>query len=558
MDFTSTRHGNIKISLAQITVFLGANGAGKSSLLNDAKKNIGSICPGKKAVYIEGGRAITLQNTLQLTRQNVDQYQDFTRAKTTYEKKRQTNLSSRVYDALMMLERKELAIKALHSDRVEEWLANGQRDGCPGRETPPLERLFSLFHEIFPRLNINYNAQTKTIKVRKGGAEYSISEMSDGEKQCFSILSDFVELDDDYGLIVVDEPELNLHPELADRIWNLIESEFPDKVYCYATHSLSFAMRPQVGRVMVLSDDPENITIIEDPSEFSRMQLTEFLGSIPGIIAANNVVVTEGEEKSFDSVFYRWIVSDDQVEVMPAGDCEQVINVCRRDGIWSNIAPKVFLTGIVDRDFRSEIVAGEIQLEFREAESFLAIPKLAVAADQHLSIRPDRLTEDQVIDLILEQLESEKLIISANYVGSRCGIRLGISVKRSVQRSCRDRSDLLEKLKESSQEELTKATSALGTTEITSILDEIDREIHDIVTNRDWRSALIRVDGKAIGNKVANRIGVRTAIDLMRSIAANISVNSTDSTRSLALQIVLAMPNKTPLITPDPQQLQPS
>jgi ABC-type cobalamin/Fe3+-siderophores transport system ATPase subunit len=556
MEFTSTRHGNITISLAKITVFLGANGAGKSSVLNEAKQHIGTICPGKKVVYIEGGRAITLQNTLQLTRHNVDQYQDFTRAKTTYEKKRQQNLSSRVYDALMMLERKELEIKALHSDRVEEWIADGQVDGCPVRETPPLERLFSLFHEIFPRLSIIYNAQTKTIKVRKGAAEYSISEMSDGEKQCFSILSDFVELDDEYGLIVVDEPELNLHPELADRIWNLIESEFPDKVYCYATHSLSFAMRPQVGRVMVLADDPENITTIEDPSEFSRLQLTEFLGSIPGIIAANNVVVTEGDEKSFDSVFYRWIVGDDQVEVMPAGDCEQVINVCRRDGIWSKIAPKVYLTGIIDRDFRSDVSSGEIQLEFREAESFLAVPALAVDADKHLSIRPDRLTEEQVIDLILAELESEKLIISANFVAARCGIRLGVSVKRSVQKSCRDRSELLDKLTESSQEELAKATSALGNAEIESMLDEIDREIEEIVSNRDWRNALVRVDGKAVGNKIAQLIGVRNAIDLMRSIAANVAVDSHDSTRSLAQQVLGTMPNKASLLTPAPPRVQ--
>ena len=552
MEFTSTRHGDLEISLSQITVFLGANGAGKSSVLNEAKQNVEHICTGKKVVYIEGGRAITLQNTLQLTSKNVNQYQDFTRAKRTYDQKRQKHLSSRVYDALMMLERKELAIKAEHSDQVEEWLANGQKDVCPARETPPLERLFSLFHEIFPRLNIVYEAQRKTISVKKGGDEYSISEMSDGEKQCFSILSDFVELDRDYGLIVVDEPELNLHPELADRIWNLIESEFPDKVYCYATHSLSFAMRPQVRKVMILSDDPENITTIEDPSEFSRLQLTEFLGSIPGIIAATNVVVTEGDEKSFDSVFYRWIFGDDQVEVMPAGDCEQVINVCRRDGIWSKIAPKVNLIGIVDRDFRNEEVAGEIQLEFREAESFLAIPDIAVNADLHLSINPERLTEDQVVELILEQLEAEKLVISANYIAARCGIRLGVSVRKSVQRSCSDSSELLDKLKQSSQEELNKATAALGSNEIETMLNDIDREISEILTNRDWKGALVRIDGKSVGNKVAKRIGVRNAIDLMRSISVNQSVELTESTRVLAEKVITVIPHTTSISTPDP------
>jgi ABC-type cobalamin/Fe3+-siderophores transport system ATPase subunit len=544
MEFVSSKHGNYTISLAQITVFLGANGAGKSSVLIEAKQNIQSICPEKKAVYIEGGRAINLQNTLQLTRQNVNEYQDFTRAKKTYEQKRQANLSSRVYDALMMLERKELAIKAAHSDQVEEWIASDQKSGCPVRETPPLEKLFGLFHEIFPRLTIAYNPQTKNIAVKKGDAEYPISNMSDGEKQCFSILADFVELDEEYGLIIVDEPELNLHPELADRIWNLIESEFPDKIYCYATHSLSFAMRPQVGRVIVLSDDPENITAIEDPSEFSKIQLSEFLGSIPGIIAANNVVVTEGDEKSFDSVFYRWIVCDDQVEVMPAGDCEQVINICQRDGIWSKIAPKVLLTGIIDRDFREGTVAGEIQLEFREAESYLAIPKLAVAADEHLAIGETRLTEEDIVALIIENLKEEKLLISANYVAAKCGIRLGVSVKKSVQKSCGSKEALLEKLKDSSQEELNKATNAIGDSEIVALVEKIDQEISDIIDSKDWQKALHRIDGKSIGNKVARRIGVRNAIDLMRCVSANIPVNTVEVACELSEQLINAMPNK--------------
>lgn len=247
MQFISTQLNNKSLELSNVTVILGANGSGKSSVLREVMQNVESLCPGKKAVYVEGGRAINLQNTLQLTRQNFSQYQDYARAKSTYEGKRQAKLSDRVYDALMVLERKELAIKAAHSDEVESWSQRGHEGSYPIRETPPLERLFALFQEIFPRLMINYDPNTKMINVKKGSAEYSISEMSDGEKQCFSILADFVELGDEYKLIVVDEPELNLHPELADRIWNLIEAEFPDCIYCYATHSLSFASDPKLN-----------------------------------------------------------------------------------------------------------------------------------------------------------------------------------------------------------------------------------------------------------------------------------------------------------------------
>lgn len=543
MEFLSVRL-NKTISISKVTVFLGANGAGKSSILNEIKQSVQQICPSKRVVYIEGGRTISLTNTLQLTRQNVDQYQDFNRAKSTYEGKRQANLSSRVYDALMMLERKELAIKASHSDAVEAWIKNGSQGLCPVREDPPLERLFRLFHEIFPRLTIHYEAQAKVITVKKGLAEYSIASMSDGEKQAFSILADFVELDDDYGLIVIDEPELNLHPELADRIWNLVEAEFPDKVYCYATHSLSFAMRPQVGRVIVLSDDPENLTIIENPMEFSKLQLSDFLGSIPGIIAADNVIVTEGDEKSFDSIFYRWVINNDQIEVMPAGDCEQVIKVCYRDGIWSKIAPKVMLTGVIDKDFRTDDGNGVMRLEFREAESYLAIPKLAVIADQHLSINQSRLTEEQVIQHILNFLEEEKPLICANYVASKCGIRLGVSVQRSVLRECTDRTELIKSLKASSQEELSKATKALGDNKIEEHINEIEDVINQILQERNWKKALTYIDGKKVGNKIAQLVGVRSAIDLIRSIAANILTDEIEELQILSKKFKDRIPAK--------------
>jgi ABC-type cobalamin/Fe3+-siderophores transport system ATPase subunit len=542
MKFTSTQLGNRQIELSRVTVILGANGSGKSSVLAEALQNVGNICPGKKAVYVEGGRAINLQNTLQLTRQNFNQYQDYKRAKSTYEGKRQLKLSDRVYDALMVLERKELAIKAKHSDDVEKWYEAGQESVYPIRETPPLERLFSLFHEIFPRLCIVYDPDAKIIKVRKGTAEYSISEMSDGEKQCFSILADFVELGDEYRLIIVDEPELNLHPELADRIWNLIEAEFPGKIYCYATHSLSFAMRSQVERVIVLSDDPENITIIEDPSDFSKIQLTEFLGSIPGIIAAKNVVVSEGEEKSFDSVFYRWVLSDEQIEVMAAGDCEQVINVCKRDGIWSRIAPKVILTGVVDRDFRENPVANEVILKFREAESYLAIPTLALLADSHLKIVETRITADEIIDMIIKQLAQERYLIGANLVASKCGMRLGVSIARSVKRSCDTTETLIKHLKQSSQEELSKAACAMGNDKIEGMITELNKTIDKALKVRDWTFALKVIDGKAIGNAVAKQIGIRNAIDLMRSISTNIKPELVEEIKQLSASLIEKIP----------------
>ena len=62
---------------------------------------------------------------------------------------------------------------------------------------------------------------------------------------------------------MVDEPELNLHPELAERLWTLLESEYDDKRFLYATHSIQFALRPNVEALYVLSQDPSRIQRID-------------------------------------------------------------------------------------------------------------------------------------------------------------------------------------------------------------------------------------------------------------------------------------------------------
>jgi energy-coupling factor transporter ATP-binding protein EcfA2 len=447
----------------------------------------------------------------------------------------------------MVLERKELAIKASHSDAVQVWLTGGQIGLCPPRELPPLERLFELFHEIFPRMQIHYDPNAKSITVSKGSAQYSIASMSDGEKQAFSILADFVELGDEYGLVVVDEPELNLHSELAERVWALIESQYPDKMYLYATHSLSFAMRAQVERVIVLSDNPEHIAVIDDPTNFSAIHLREFLGSIPGILAADRVVVTEGTDKSFDSVFYRWLVGSDQIEVMPAGDCEQVLSVCRRNGIWAKLAPTVRLSGVIDADLRSGSPDGVAMLAFREAESYLAIPSLIVKADAHLAIAEERLTAERVVALCLENVLQERQLICANRVAARCGIRLGVSVKRAVLRECASTQALLAKLKDSSQEELAKAAAALGDATIEAIVVETEKEVDRVVAERDWKTALALIDGKKVANQLAVLVGVKSAIDLMRSIAANVRVDEVPEVQALSERL------RSPLTTPAAQ-----
>jgi energy-coupling factor transporter ATP-binding protein EcfA2 len=330
MRHQSDRYGGHVFDFERVKVSLGANGAGKSKLLTEIRDHAGQITGGKKAVYIEGGRTIKIRDVLQLDHTNYGQFDRYESAINTYLNKRNQFLAERVFDALIVLDKKDAQLKSAHSDAVEKWVKSGQQGECPKRKQPPLEHLFELFTEIFPRISLSYNADARQLWAEKDGSRYGPSGLSDGEKQVFSILADLIELEDDHDLIVADEPELNLHPELAERVWTLIENEFPLKHFIYATHSINFALRPNVEKVWIVSARHHNITDFRGLNSLDRDEAVAFLGAIPGILSADHVLVTEGHEKSFDAIFYRWLLGDSKLEIYPAGSCTDVEAVVKK------------------------------------------------------------------------------------------------------------------------------------------------------------------------------------------------------------------------------------
>lgn len=250
MEYTSAAHGNYKFEFPRVTIVLGANGSGKSTLLRTIKDNFPSV-------YVEGGRTISISDAVQLTRQNFSEYQNYDQTLTRYKQKRKAKLVDRMFDAIMVLIQKEDAIKASHSDAVYKWEVSGRKGEIPKREQPPLERLFEQYNEVFPHLHLSYAKGDGRLTVvnDKSPQSYGPSSLSDGEKQVFSLMADMLQLEDEYSVVVVDEPELNLHPELAERLWTLLECEYQDKRFVYATHTIVFVqVSLGLNEILVFSD----------------------------------------------------------------------------------------------------------------------------------------------------------------------------------------------------------------------------------------------------------------------------------------------------------------
>jgi hypothetical protein len=236
------------------------------------------------------------------------------------------SLAARTRDAFYLLEKRGQQVKIAHSDAVVQWQTQGSKGECPSLGEEPLVGLFRMFSEVFPEISISVgNDDNKQILCRKnGGPPYPTTELSDGERQALFILADIALSAESHSLIVADEPELNLNPLLANRLWDTLERYLPNAVFIYGTHSISFAMRPSVAAVVALKANGRSALQVDSFNALDRNEAREFLGAIPAILSAATALVVEGDDDSFDAPFYRWVIGRTDIAVVPIGGCQDV------------------------------------------------------------------------------------------------------------------------------------------------------------------------------------------------------------------------------------------
>jgi ABC-type cobalamin/Fe3+-siderophores transport system ATPase subunit len=524
----------------RINILLGANGTGKSKLLKELRDTASNFYGNKTVIFVEGGRTIKLTNSLKLNRDNFQQYGTLEIANQTFQNKRKATLSDRVMDALLLLDRMGEEIRGEHSDKVTQWQKGGQAGPMPLREEPPLTKLFTLFSEIFPSIQLNFNTANKSIKcVKNRSAPYNLSELSDGEKQVLSILADIAILGNNNSLILVDEPELNLNPSLACRVWDTIENDLPNCIFIYTTHNVGFSMRANVDNVLVLSNTNENISEISNISEIDGGDLRALLGSIPAILSTSNALITEGRETSFDSIFYRWLVGRTDIEIVSMGSGSDVQAVANRMGVWNAVAPSVKLVGVFDRDYKSNETIDSltsdncIPLAFHEAESYFCLPEVVVTAIDKMGLKEIIPTIEEIENIIILEFESLKLEISAQRVFDKAKINLAVSIPKTELKQIDTVEDLESKLIEESKKQTTYASANLDDEKIKSYLKaELDLS-EQVIKDRNIELILSLLPGKSLIAKMSSISGAKNPSDYARACTKHLSIDEYVSLKKL-------------------------
>ena len=253
--------------------------------------------------------------------------------------------------------------------------------------------LDQIWSRLLPHRQLHISGDDIRVSSYDDCTRYNASEMSDGERAIFYLVGQAL-VAQEHALLVIDEPELHVHPSIMSKLWDEIEAARPDCAFIFITHDLNFAAARSAQKYVIKSYNPKPLwEIQETPNEtgFDEETTTLILGSRRPILFA------EGERSSLDFAIYRSCFPD--WTVIPRGSCGNVIYsvATMRENAeltW------VKCSGIVDADdFRGEELErlralGVEILPVSEIENIFLLPDVCRAIAQEEGFCEDALEKN--------------------------------------------------------------------------------------------------------------------------------------------------------------------
>ena len=201
------------------------------------------------------------------------------------------------------------------------------------------KKVFDEINEIFEILDIDVKAEdisqdgkNMPIFENSSGDKFDINELSSGEKQLFLRTLAIKMLNPQNSIILIDEPELSLHPKWQQRIVDVYKKIGKNNQIIIATHSPHILGSVRKENIMLLDKDDEGQIVVRTGDELydSYGQPTErILEDIMGLKTNRNKEIFDKLKK------IRKMVNEDKYETddfkKEYGDLKEILGTMDED-----------------------------------------------------------------------------------------------------------------------------------------------------------------------------------------------------------------------------------
>jgi predicted ATPase len=181
------------------------------------------------------------------------------------------------------------------------------------------------------------------------GAQHGVDELSSGEQEVLGLMYFVRRLSAQGGVLLIDEPELHLHPALQRSLFSVIEAVAERAQVWIATHSPRLVTAAPLQSIIHMrpaaAEDMNQVILASD--EAARLELLDELGMHPiDLLQSEFVLILEGPaDKRYVSTLLPVIVG--RAATYLAGSGDDVVRTCKVFGGADQILPWV---GVRDRD----------------------------------------------------------------------------------------------------------------------------------------------------------------------------------------------------------------
>lgn len=210
-------------------------------------------------------------------------------------------------------------------------LMKGQAPTLP---VDPIKPYNELLGKIFPGYSFaDVTEANLSLRVKlPTGNEIAFDELSSGEKEVFFILAFFIRHNINNSIIIIDEPELHLHPELARKMLRTMRTiQTRNQIWC-ATHSAELIDEAGRERTYFLrvSDDRQTSECIPATTEKAELNVLRDMYGYSGYVGlSKKIVFSEGLESSADRKTFTNMFPGkaNEIKIIPAGGHQELYRV---------------------------------------------------------------------------------------------------------------------------------------------------------------------------------------------------------------------------------------
>ena len=177
---------------------------------------------------------------------------------------------------------------------------------------------------LAPKKLLTVSTQDQQIYYEQDGKKLSVDTLSSGEKEVVNIVFDFLLRAPQHCVVIFDEPELHLHPELSYKLLQTLASIGTSNQFIFSTHSpeiISASLENTVVFITPPQGAGTNQAIIVHRDDATHHALQALGQSIGVISLGKKLVLIEGDETSLDKQTYGAILQSSFPEfvLVPVG-----------------------------------------------------------------------------------------------------------------------------------------------------------------------------------------------------------------------------------------------